>query len=307
MKSFALGLCFSCMLPVSQAAAGSEVTLPPGTAVSVKLADTIDSARDTFGKQYSASVAAPVDIGGQTIAAGSRASIVLIHNNSGWITQLRALTVNGRTLQVSSGAGALVASAEANKPSPTASMLDRIGLAVATAPVSNQRVLLPPATELRFILIGSATPARAIATTPRPRAAARTNPSIGESIGESSPGSQQEPGIPYLCRARDRSDRLLPTSYYVADVFETSDNPSFVEKRWREFLVATYPYRFANNPHAVVQCTRLPDLASERDARKQLEGELKSGSAQVVETRWRYILGPPPASAAAPPSHPQGR
>jgi hypothetical protein len=90
-------------------------------------------------------------------------------------------------------------------------------------------------------------------------------------------------------------------------VFETSDNPSFVEKRWREFLVATYPYRFANNPHAVVQCTRLPDLASERDARKQLEGELKSGSAQVVETRWRYILGPPPASAAAPPSHPQGR
>jgi hypothetical protein len=304
MKSLALGLCFSCLVLVSQSALGSEVTLPPGTAVSVKLADTIDSARDTFGKQYSASVAAPVDIGGQTIAAGSRASIVLIHNNSGWITQLRALTVNGRTLQVSSGAGALVASAEANKPSPTASMLDRIGLAVATAPVSNQRVLLPPATELRFVLIGSATPARAIATTPRPRTAARTNPSTGEASAE----SRQEPGIPYLCRARDRSDRILPTSYYVADVFETSDDPKFVEKRWHEFLIATYPYRFANNPHAVIQCTRLPDLASERDARKQLEGELNSGNTQVVETRWHYTLGPPPAaptkSAAAPPSHP---
>jgi hypothetical protein len=50
---------------------------------------------------------------------------------------------------------------------------------------------------------------------------------------------------------------------------------------------------------------RLTDPAAERDARKQLEGELKSENAEVVQTRWHYILGPPPrqitSSAASSP------
>jgi hypothetical protein len=269
------------------------MALPAGTAVSVKLTDTIDSAHDPFGKQYAASVASPVGIaGGDTIAAGSRATVVLIHNNSGWMTQLKALTVNGRKLEVSSSAGILAA-----KPSPAVGILQQIGIGSASPAGSPQRVLLPPATELRFSLIGSATPARVVAATPRSRPPSH----IGPSLGMSSAVSRQEPsGIAYLCNARDTSNPVLPFSYYVADVFETSDDPASVEKRWYQYLVATYPYRFAKNTHAIIQCTRLPDLAAERDVRKKLEGESKSENGQIVETRWRYTLGPTPVPATSP-------
>jgi hypothetical protein len=287
---------------MSQAGRGSEVALPAGTAVSVKLADTIDSYHDSFGKQYAASVAAPIDIaGGTTIAAGSRATVVLIHNNSGWLTRLTALTVNGRKFDVASSAGTLILPGQ-SKGSADGGMFSRIGLAATSAPSPIVRVLFPPSTELRFLLIGSATPGRAVASAVRSRSAgARTERSLDVSPAV----YQQETGVAYLCRARDRSDRLLPSSYYIADVFETSDNPAIVEKRWYQFLAATYPYRFANNPHATVHCMRLTDPAAERDARKQLEGELKSENAEVVQTRWHYILGPPPrqitSSAASSP------
>jgi hypothetical protein len=294
MKSLAIALSLSCTLLVSRPGVGSEIALPAGTAVSVKLTDTIDSDRDPFGKQYAASVAEPVDIaGGHTIQAGSRATVVLVHNNSGWMTQLKAVIVNGRKLEVASSAGIL-----AGKPSPAGGILRQIGIGSASAAGSNQRLLLPPATELRFSLTGSATPARVIAATPRSRPPARSRLSLGVSPAV----SQQESGIAYLCSARDRSNPVLPFSYYIADAFETSDDPASVEKRWYQYLVATYPYRFANNHHAIIQCTRLPDLAGERDVRKKLEGESKSENGQIVQTRWRYTLGPTPVPATSPSS-----
>jgi hypothetical protein len=126
-------------------------------------------------------------------------------------------------------------------------------------------------------------------------------------LGVSPAAFQQESGIPYLCSARDRSNPALPFSYYIADVIETFDDPASVEKRWYEYLVATYPYRFAKNAHAIIQCTRLPDVAAERDARKKLEKESKAENGQIVQTPWRYTLGPPPVPAkpparSAPPS-----
>ncbi|MEA2542254.1 MAG: hypothetical protein QOH35_3620, partial [Acidobacteriaceae bacterium] len=72
------------------------------------------------------------------------------------------------------------------------------------------------------------------------------------------------------------------------------------ERRWHEFLVATYPYRFADNPHATAQCNRLADPAAALNAREKLEGKLKSENAAVVETRWHYSLGPPPSRASLP-------
>jgi hypothetical protein len=298
MKFLAFGLCLSCTILMSVPAVASEVALPAGTAVSVKLADAVDSARDPIGKKYAALVAAPVDIvGGQTIAAGSHATVVLVHNNSGWLTQLTALTVHGRTLDVASSAGTLITPEQASKPTSTG-ILGSIGAALATttAPTSPHRVLLPPATQLRFLLIGTATAARPVATSPRPRSPVRTGPALGFSRAV----SEQTPGIAYLCRARDRSDRVNPTSYYVADVFETFDDPAFVEKRWHEFLVATYPYTFANNAHATINCMRLSDSAAERDVRKKLENESKLQNAEIVETRWHYTLGLPPRPATSP-------
>lgn len=255
------------MLP--QPTAGSEIALPAGTVVSVTLADPIDSDHAPFGRQYAASVNI---IGGQAIAPGSRATVVLLNNNTGWLTQLTGLTVNGRKYQVFSGAGSVIATEQGSKASPPRGILGQVGLAPATAPTSNQRVLLPPATQLRFVLIGSTTAARAVAANPRPRPAARIGTEPGLSPAESIAASQQEPEIAYLCRASDRPDPALPNSYYVAVVFKTSDSQALVERRWHEFLVVTYPYRFANNPHATAPCNRLTDPAADLSAREKLEG-----------------------------------
>jgi hypothetical protein len=254
------------MLP--QPTFGSEIALPAGTVVSVTLADPIDSDHAPFGRQYAASVNI---IGGQAIAPGSRATVVLVNNNTGWLTQLTGLTVNGRKFQVFSGAGSVIATEQGSKASPPRGILGQVGLAPGTAPTSNQRVLLPPATQLRFILIGSTTAARAVAANPRNRPAA----GIGTEPG------QQEPEIAYLCRVSDTPDPALPNSYYVPVVFKTSDSQALVERRWHEFLVATYPYRFANTPPATARCNRLTDPAADLSAREKLEGELKSENAGI--------------------------
>ena len=156
------------MLP--QRASGSELDLPAGTVVSVTLADPIDSDDDPFGKQYAASVKI---VEGQAIAPGSRATVSLLHNNTGWLTQLTGLTINGRKFQVFSGAGSVVATQQDSKASPSRGVLEQVGFALATEPVSDQRILLPPATQLRFVLIGGTTPARADTASPRHTPAAR--------------------------------------------------------------------------------------------------------------------------------------
>src|SRR5438067_10702643 len=73
------------------------------------------------------------------------------------LTQLTGLTVNGRKFQVFSGAGSVIATEQGSKASPPGGILGQVGLAPATAPTSNQRLLLPPATQLRFVLIKSTT------------------------------------------------------------------------------------------------------------------------------------------------------
>ena len=97
----------------------------------------------------------------------------------------------------------------------------------------------------------------------------------GLSPAASIAASLQEPGTAYLCSASDTPDPALPNSYYVPVVFETSDSQALVERRWHEFLVATYPYRFANNPHATAPCNRLTDPAADLSAREKLEGEFE--------------------------------
>jgi hypothetical protein len=319
MKFVALGLCLLCALLVSvsvyrmghhatektqtsassvpmaspkmppQPASGSETALSAGTVVSVTLADPIDSDHDAFGKQYAASVNL---VEGQAIAPGSRATVVLVNNNTGWLTQLTGLTVNGRESQVLSGAGSVVAAEQGSKASPSGGILGQIGLAPATAVASNQGVLLPPGSQLRFVLMGNTTAARAVAVSRRYGPAAGTRTEAGLSSAESL-ASQQEPEFAYLCRATDVPDRTLPISYYLADVFKTSDSQAVVERRWLEFLVTTYPYKFANNRHVNAQCTRMADPVADVDA------EVPQ-NAEIVQTRWHYTLGPPPSPASLP-------
>ena len=291
--AFSLFIASPKMLP--QPASGSEIALPAGTDVSVTLADPIDSDHDPFGKQYAASVNI---IEGQATAPGSRATVVLLNNNTGWLTQLTGLTVDGLKFQVLSGAGSVIATEQGSKARPPNGILGQIGLAPATA---NQRVLLPPATQLRFVLMGSATADRAVPANPRYRPATFIGTEPGLSPAQFIAASPQEPEFAYLCRASETPNRPLPISYFIADVFKTSDSQAVVERHWLEFLVATYPYKFANNRHANAQCTRLTDPAADRNARKKLEGEIEvPENAEIVETRWHYTLGPPPSPASLP-------
>lgn len=241
------------MLP--QPASGSGLDLPAGTVVSVTLADPIDSDHDPSGKQYAASVQS---VEGQAIAPGSRATVRLLHNNTGWLTQLTGLTINGRKFQVFSGAGSVVATQQDSQASPSRGMLEQVGFAPATKPASDQPVLLPPATQLRFVLTRDTTPARAHTASPRYTPEARMVTDPGLSPAASIAASLQEPGTAYLCTASDTPGDL-PTFYYIADVSRISDSQALVERRWHDFLVATYPYRFADNPHTTAQCNRLAD------------------------------------------------
>ena len=276
-----------------QPASGSEAALPAGTVVSVALVDPIDSDHDPFAKQYAASVNL---IQGRATAPGSRATVVLVNTNTGWLTQLTGLTLNGRNFQVLSGAGSVIASQQHGKASPPG-MFGQMGFASATAPASTQRVLLPPATQLRFVLMGSPTVAKAVAVSRPYRSAVSIGPQPSLSPATSIAASRPEPKFAYLCRASDTPDRALPLTYYIAEVFKTSDSQALVERRWQEYVVAVYPYKFANNRHAIAQCTRLTDPAIDLNARKRSD---IPENAEIVETRWHYTLGPPPAPASLP-------
>ena len=195
------------MLP--QPASGSGLDLPAGTVVSVTLADPIDSDHDPSGKQYAASVQI---VEGQAIAPGSRATVRLLHNNTGWLTQLTGLTINGRKFQVFSGAGSVVATQQDSQASPSRGMLEQVGFAPATKPASDQPVLLPPATQLRFVLIRDTTPARAHTASPRYTPEARMVTDPGLSPAASIAASLQEPGTAYLCSASDTPVATFPPS-----------------------------------------------------------------------------------------------
>lgn len=265
----------------------SETALPAGTVVSVTLADAIDSDHDRFGKQYAASVET---IEGWPIVPRSRATVVLLNNNTGWHTQLTGLTVKGRSFRVFSGAGSLVSTDQDSQSSSPPWILERVGRA-PTAPGTNDRVRLSPATQLRFVLIRNTTGAGEVAPY---ESAARMGMEPGFLHADAE--SQRQPEVAYLCRANDMPEGALPI-YYIADIFKTSDNPSLVESRWHQFLVSTYPYRFANNAHATTRCSRLTDPTGDLKAGERLAGELKSENAEVVQTRWHYTIGPPPAPA----------
>ena len=332
MKLFGLGFCLLCLVLVSMRvfrivqhvtetnqqveaslpapppkvlprhASGAGLDLLPGTVVTVTLADPIDTEHDPFGKQYAASVSLIDD---QPAAAGSRATVAGVNTNSGWVTQLTGLTVNGRKFQVLSGAGSVIGE-QGSHAIPSHGVLEQVGLAHITPPSMNERGLLPSATQLRFVLIGNSTSARAAVESSGHRAAAGRLAEPGPLPAEPIAPSDEEPGISYLCRAIDTPDRTVPISYYIADVFKTSDSQALVERRWHDFLVATYPYRFAGNTHAIAQCSQLKDPAIDLDARQKLERQLKSENAAIVETRWHYTLGPPPSTGVpAAPSPPR--
>lgn len=92
--------------PSTPVAVGSNMEIPAGTQVTVRLIDAVDSRNDRLGQTYRASVEQPVVMNGQTlIPRGSDAVAVLsddqrsgrIEGKTVLTIALRSLSVNGRT------------------------------------------------------------------------------------------------------------------------------------------------------------------------------------------------------------------
>jgi hypothetical protein len=324
MKSLTVGFCLCVPLLVSLSRAPAQITLPAGTAVSVKMIDGIDSYHDPANQQYRASIAGPINIRrGLTIASGSPATVILTHNNSGWVAQLSWLTINGKKLPVTSSAATITALPQApdvksaskstdvksSSKSTDVTFASRVrsivrsiirsilatlinrgrhaqappppaGVAIASGPL----VILPAATEVRFVLLETASAAH------HPIAVAARLAPVTPAV--SSPPPPQQPESSYLCRGNYTATQSTPMVYYVTDIFQTNDNPVDIEQGWIDYLLATYPNRFDKRTDVAAHCTQLQVDTAQQNAKASVEREWKSENAEVVETHWRYILGP---------------
>ena len=131
-----------------------------GTTLAVRIAEAVDSSKDGMGHQYHGVVTKAASAGGVTIPQGSMAIVMLSKNQSGWVAQVHSVVVKGQTISVSSGPATLMNSAQ----NMAAGAMNTVGslfggfkkrtgpAATADAVASGNRVVLPPGTQLRFVL-----------------------------------------------------------------------------------------------------------------------------------------------------------
>src|SRR5579863_2540973 len=166
----------------------SQNTPVAGTTVLVRMIDAVDSASDAAGKQYRTSVTKPVNAGnGVMIAQGAAATVTLARNGSGWVAQLSSVVINGQAVAVTSNSASVTSAAQSaagNAASAVGSVLGGLGRArnvpaSVTAVATGQRVVLPPGTNLSFVLGGSpaSTASNAVSVAPAaPAPAAAATP-----------------------------------------------------------------------------------------------------------------------------------
>ena len=140
-----------------------------GTTLAVRMTEAVDSAKDGTGRQYHGVVTKPASAGGVTIPQGAVAIVMLAKNQSGWGAQLHSVIVKGQTISVSSGPASLMNSAQ----NMAAGAMNTVGslfggfkkhtgaAAAAEAVASGNRVVLPPGTQLHFVL-------NSVSTSPNP-------------------------------------------------------------------------------------------------------------------------------------------
>ena len=135
-----------------------------GTALAVRMTEAVDSTKDGSGHQYRAMVTKAVTASNTSIPAGSIAMVMLVKNQSGWAAHLQSVMVKGQTISVSSGPAELANSALGSAQNMAAGAMNTMGslfggfkhktgtAAAAEAVASGNRVVLPPGTQLHFVL-----------------------------------------------------------------------------------------------------------------------------------------------------------
>jgi hypothetical protein len=152
---------------VQSNSAGQAQNLPaPGTTLGVRILEAADSSKDPAGKQYRGMVLKPVDAGnGNTIPAGSMAMVTLMKGQGGWSAHLQSVVVKGQQVNVTSAPASVMGSAQSSVASAANTVTSALGSfggfghkppkptgveAIATG----DRVVLPPGTQVQFVLSG---------------------------------------------------------------------------------------------------------------------------------------------------------
>jgi hypothetical protein len=152
-----------------------EGTPPAEEILTVRMIDAVDSSRDAPGREYRAVVTSDLDGGFVPILKGSPAKVTLVKTQSGWVTQLVSVNINGADTDVTSSSATvtgLVPGAVGSAVGAVTSMFGGFGKKKANSAsdtaASGERVSLLPGTEVRFQL-GPAV--QKGATVPGPRGA----------------------------------------------------------------------------------------------------------------------------------------
>jgi hypothetical protein len=169
---------------------GQSGTTAAATTLAVRMTEAVDSSKDGMGHQYHGVVTKPASAGSVTIPQGSIAIVMLSKNQSGWVAQVHSVVVKGQTISVSSGPATLMNSAQ----NMAAGAMNTVGslfggfkkhtgpAATAEAVASGNRVVLPPGTQLHFVLnTASAAPSAGFSGAGMGQPTGATSASIGAS------------------------------------------------------------------------------------------------------------------------------
>jgi hypothetical protein len=158
----------------------------------------VDSSKDPAGKQYRGMVMKPADGGnGVIVPQGSMAIVTLMKGQGGWSAHLQSLMVKGQPMNVTSSPAMVMGSAQSTATGAASTVTSMIGSfggfgghkppkpngveAIATG----DRVMLPPGTQLQFVLSG-ASPASAAGMQPAsgmPNMGGMNHPAVGAHPG----------------------------------------------------------------------------------------------------------------------------
>jgi hypothetical protein len=145
----------------AQAAAASAA----GTTLAVRMMEPIDSAKDGPGHQYRGVVTKAASAGSVMIPANSLVAVVLAKDQAGWSAHLNSVIVNRQLIPISSGPAKLTSSAQSmatGAMNSVSSTLSNFGFhknkqaSSVEAVATGNRVVLPPGTQLQFVLNSAA-------------------------------------------------------------------------------------------------------------------------------------------------------
>jgi hypothetical protein len=155
------------MAPAGTPALGTAAaaTLPPGTSVTVRMVDVVDSGQYSPGKTYRAVVTQAVNAGTITIPQNTLAHVIIVHNGNGWVAQLASLNIGGSQINVSSSTASIQSTTQSQMQTAARAFGNVVsafgrhpqtnGAAAAVASAaSGARVYLPPGTVLTFVVGG---------------------------------------------------------------------------------------------------------------------------------------------------------